>query len=130
MQTIFIDSDKFENLEQFLKYMSAVLLDSSYNHSIKSLDAFADVLEGGFGIFQENEDIKVKWKGVKKSKKDLGAEETLNYFNSILNDCHPTAKAEIKEQIIFTQTDDRYNLFYFILDIFFNAKNVVSIELF
>lgn len=31
---------------------------------------------------------------------------------------------------MFAQTDDRYNLFYFILDIFMDAKNVKSIELF
>lgn len=130
MQTIFIDSSKFSTFKGFLDYMSGILLDGSYNGSLEGLDAFADALEGGFGLYSEGEEVKVKWKGVKKSKKDLGVEETLEYFNEILKDCHPTAKEEVKEQIMFVQTDDRYNLFYFILDIFLEAKNVTSIEFF
>lgn len=130
MQTIFIDGNKFSTFEQFLNYMSGMLLDSSYNHSLEGLDAFADVLEGGFGIYAESEEVKIKWKDAKKSKKDLGAEETVIYFNKILENCHPSNREEVKEQIIFTQTDDRYNLFYFILDILLDAKNVTSVELF
>jgi hypothetical protein len=129
MHTIVIDSSMFSTFKGFLEHMSGMLLDGSYETSLNGLDAFADALEGGFGVYSESDHIKVKWVGVNKSKNELGVEETLNYFNDILKDCHPTARDEVREQIMFVQTDERYNLFYFIMDILLEAKNIKSIEL-
>jgi len=39
----------------------------------RNLDAFNDVLWGGFGVFNYDESIKLVWEHSAKSKKDLGA---------------------------------------------------------
>ncbi len=130
MHTIFIDGAKFSDFEGFMEYMQGVLLDNSYNHKLEGLDALADVLEGGFGVYGLKDEVRVKWKEYKKSKQDLGEVETYKYLSENLESCHPTNKEEVKEMIMFAQTDNRYTLFYFILDVFFEAKNVKTIELF
>lgn len=93
MHKIFIDSRKFSNFQQFLEYMTEILC-SSYDGCIDNLDAFADILEGVFGVYAEDEEVKITWKGVEKSKKELGSEETANYLTELLEDCHPSARDE------------------------------------
>ena len=38
----------------------------------RNLNAFNDVLRGGFGIYEYEEPVKVIWKNFEKSKKELG----------------------------------------------------------
>jgi RNAse (barnase) inhibitor barstar len=42
----------------------------------RNLDAFNDVLGGGFGIHDYNDSLIVRWVNSDKSKKDLGQSET------------------------------------------------------
>ena len=49
-----------------------------------NLDAFNDLLRGGFEVF-DNEPIKIKWINYKKSKKDLGNEMILKIIEVILD---------------------------------------------
>ena len=39
----------------------------------RNLDAFNDVLRGGFEVFEYEENINMTWKNSEKSKKDLGS---------------------------------------------------------
>ena len=130
MYTLFIDSKDFSNIEQFFYYLSAIFLSDRNDMEISNFDSLADVIEGGFGPVSYGENIQVKWKGFKKSVKDLGVQETVKYLTKRLQGCHPSAREEVKEQIIFAQTEDNYTLFYFILGVFMDADNVKSVELF
>ena len=56
----------------------------------RNLDAFNDVLRGGFGIHEYGEELDLIWSNSEKSKLDLGYEETLKYVEAKLATCHPT----------------------------------------
>ncbi|MNY49816.1 Barstar (barnase inhibitor) [compost metagenome] len=71
-KTIIINGENFSELETFYTETDKVLsknLDWQTGHN---LDAFSDLLEGGFGVHEYKEPIKLIWKDFSKSQLDLG----------------------------------------------------------
>lgn len=50
----------------------------------ESLDAFSDMLYGGYGEIKGNEEIRLLWKDFEKNRADLGLELTKNYYRNKL----------------------------------------------
>ena len=85
MKRILIDGKNFSNREEFYEEMARLLtrnLDWKTGHN---LDAFADLLHGGFGFHEYGEKLEVFWNNSEKSKKDLG-EDFFNIVLEIMND--------------------------------------------
>lgn len=75
-QTIIINGDKFSDLESFYDEIDQVLtkdLDWQTGHN---LDAFNDLLRGGFGVYEYGEPVKIVWTNFAKSREKLGNETT------------------------------------------------------
>jgi len=93
----FIDGKKFDDLEGFYCEIDNLLtkdLDWKTGHN---MDAFADLLRGGFGVHELGEPIKILWINFKKSKKDLGYDATEKYYEQVLTQCHPSNVEHIKK---------------------------------
>jgi len=74
-QTLTIDGENFSDLEGFYNEVDRLLtkdLDWQTGHN---LDAFNDLLCGGFGVFEYEEQIDLIWKNFAKSIEDLGEEK-------------------------------------------------------
>jgi len=72
--TIIIDGDNFSDLESFYDEIDGVLtkdLDWETGHN---LDAFDDLLRGGFGVYEYAEPVKIIWTKFSESRKKLGNE--------------------------------------------------------
>ncbi len=50
----------------------------------ESLDAFDDLLYGGFGAIREKEEIRLIWKCFEANRQSLGTEFTINYYQEKL----------------------------------------------
>ena len=79
MKRILIDGKRFSNQEEFYSEIDRLLtrnLDWKTGHN---LDAFADLLCGGFGFHEYGEKLEIIWSEAEKSKSDLGTKffETL-----------------------------------------------------
>ena len=70
VRTIIIDGNYFSNLEGFYFEMDRVLAD--HFQSGHNLNAFNDLLRGGFGVHEYEEPIKLIWQHSEKSRRDLG----------------------------------------------------------
>ncbi len=73
-QTITINGDNFSDLETFYDEIDRVLtkdLDWQTGHN---LDAFNDLLRGGFGVYEYEEPVKLVWTNFSHSTKTLGKE--------------------------------------------------------
>jgi RNAse (barnase) inhibitor barstar len=71
-QTIIINGINFTDLETFYDEIDRVLtknLDCQTGHN---LDAFNDLLRGGFGVYEYEEPVKLVWTNFSLSKKKLG----------------------------------------------------------
>ncbi len=74
MKEITIDGNRFSDIEGFYTEIDRLLtrdLDWKTGHN---LNAFNDLLRGGFGFHEYGEALHVTWINASKSKKDLGYE--------------------------------------------------------
>jgi len=70
MKRFTIDAQCFDSLCRFFDYADVVLC--SNFRSGRNLNAFHDVLMGGFGKFDYEEEIEIVWLDAPKSRRDLG----------------------------------------------------------
>ncbi|MEL7124560.1 MAG: hypothetical protein AAFO07_34320 [Bacteroidota bacterium] len=130
MKNIYIDSNEFSDFTGFLSYMATkLMLIDDENEPLSGLDALEDALEGGFGVFEENAKIIIKWKGFRKSMVDLGYQETVRYYNEIIKTCHPSNREEVNLLLECAKQHLGQTLFFMILEVFLDAEHTY-IELF
>lgn len=74
MKTITINGNNFSDLNSFYDEVEKVLiLDLTFKMG-RNLNAFNDVLRGGFRVVEYEEPYKLIWLNLNKSEKDLGKE--------------------------------------------------------
>ena len=117
MKTIIIDGNNFSNLEEFYDEVEAKLTKGLDWKIGRNLDAYNDVLRGGFGVHDYEEKIEITWKNSDKSKADLGQEETVNYLGQKMERCHPSNRASVKQALVEMQHGNGEILFDTIVNI-------------
>ena len=81
-----IDGSRFSNLEGFFKHFAEMAL-NGYTWGM-NLDAFNDVLRGGFGTPEGG--FIIEWQNHAISKQRLGYAETIRQLELRLKRCHPS----------------------------------------
>ncbi|MFD0917790.1 barstar family protein [Pseudahrensia aquimaris] len=90
-----INGERFSTLEEFYEEISRVLIPGSkwgYN-----LNAFNDILRGGFGT--PDEGFMLIWENSELSKSRLGYSETVRQLEQRLERCHPTNRNCVRKQL-------------------------------
>ena len=81
---IIIDGNNFSTLSEFYDEVENKLT-KGLNWKIgRNLDAFNDVLRGGFGIHDDDEPLIIRWMNSDKSKTDLGQSKTKEMLFDII----------------------------------------------
>ena len=94
-----IDGENFDDIEGFYREIDNLLtkdLDWETGHN---LDAFNDILRGGFGVHEYGEPIKIIWKNFAKSRKDFGYEATVKLYEGFLTVCHPSNVGLVQQKL-------------------------------
>ena len=99
MKNIVIDGDRFSDLEGFYKEIDRLLTKNLTWQPGHGLDAFNDLLRGGFGVHEPGEELHIKWIHFAKSRQNLGYNATTNYYQEILKKCHPTAREMVEKKL-------------------------------
>ena len=114
MRTYRINGRQFSTLEEFFEEISRVLIPGSYWG--RNLDAFNDILRGGFGtpdkgfiLFWENSDL---------SRSRLGYAETVRQLELRLERCHPTNRNSVKKQLRNAHNNKGPVVFDWLVEIF------------
>ena len=94
MQLIEIDGSQFSSLEEFYLHFERAALTADWG---RNLDAFNDVLRGGFGTPPEG--FVLRWRNHRESQRRLGYAETVRLLEERLARCHPSNRASIAEQL-------------------------------
>jgi RNAse (barnase) inhibitor barstar len=89
-QEIILDGRRVVSLEAFFEEFDRVALSTEYWG--RNLDAFNDVLRGGFGTPPEG--FTLRWADSAASRELLGYPETVRQIERGLARCHPSARAE------------------------------------
>jgi RNAse (barnase) inhibitor barstar len=117
-----IDGDNFSDFQGFTKEFSFKVL--SNKHIWKgNLDAFNDILRGGFGDIEEDDEVEIVWKNSKKSINDLSYDETIRRLNEILVNCHPTNKEFVLQKIRLAESNQGSTVFDLLIEIVKEHEN-------
>src|SRR5580704_12713647 len=98
-KTFIINGSNFSNLKSFYGEVVNVLTKDFADKFGQNMNAFDDILLGGFCKFEYQEPIILIWKNAEKSKNDLGWPETIKYIEDKLNDCHPNNIESVKKDL-------------------------------
>jgi RNAse (barnase) inhibitor barstar len=94
-----IDGSRFTTLEEFFDEVSRVLIPTrDWGHN---LDAFNDILRGGFGT--PSNGFAIHWKNHALSKTRLGYEETIRQLERRLERCHPQNRDTVRADLARAQ---------------------------
>jgi RNAse (barnase) inhibitor barstar len=95
MTTYEIDGNDFSTLEEFYDEVSRVLIpDAQWG---RNLDAFNDILRGGFGTPESG--FRLRWKNHAASRERLGYDETVRQLELRLQRCHPSNREMVRAEL-------------------------------
>jgi RNAse (barnase) inhibitor barstar len=105
--TFTIDGNNFSNLSEFFEEFSRVLTPEVWWG--RNLDAFNDVLRGGFGTPAEG--YVLVWKNSDVSRDRLGYSQTVRELERMLSRAHPTARSSIQKRIELARQQEGETVF-------------------
>lgn len=117
MKIIEIDGGRFSNLKGFYDEVERGMTCGLDWKIGRNLDAFNDILEGGFGMHIYGEEVVLIWTNSERSRLKLGYEETVKYLQDKLGKCHPTAKSKVREELELAKNELGKTLFEIIVEI-------------
>lgn len=113
LKTYELDGQDFTTLEGFYDVVSRVLIPGvSWG---RNLDAFNDVLRGGFGTPAGG--FVLRWKDAATSRQRLGYAETVRQLRRTLVGCHPSNKKEILAEIKAAERGEGPTVFDWLVEI-------------
>ena len=110
-----IDGTRFSTLEEFFAEFSRVVMPQKSPPLSHSLDAFNDVLRGGFDTPKAG--FTIRWLHHEVSKQRLGYAETARQLEVWLARCHPTNRSEVARQLAEAHARRGPTVFDWILEI-------------
>ena len=116
-KTIVLNGSNISSLDSFYDEVENKLTKDLGWKTGRNLDAFNDVLRGGFGVYEYEESIRLIWQNSNESKEKLGWDETIKYISAKLKTCHPTNIQSVKDDLHLAQQHKGQTLFELIVDI-------------
>jgi RNAse (barnase) inhibitor barstar len=108
-----IDGTRFSTLEEFYEEVSRVLIPgASWGHN---LDAFNDILRGGFGTPEEG--FVLTWKNSDVSSRRLGYPETVRQLELRLARCHPSNREHVAQDLEAAKREEGATVFDWLVEI-------------
>jgi RNAse (barnase) inhibitor barstar len=117
-----LDGNNFSTLEEFWEEIGFVLMGIHNAHWGRNLDAFRDILCGGWGT--PDEGFVLVWKNSALSKERLGYDETVRQLEKRLQICHPTARASTGDKIEIAKQNIGATVFDWLVEIIREEKSV------
>lgn len=122
-QEIVFDGQRFDDLAGFYDEVEQALTKDLSWQIGRNLDAFNDVLRGGFGIHECGEPISIKWIHFNKSRRDFGYSATVQYFEEILKRCHPMNVDCVQKKLKDAKNQSGQTLLDIIIEIILDTDN-------
>lgn len=125
-KVIVINGIHFFNLAGFYEEVSSVLT-KDINWKVVTLDGFNDILYGGFGVFENDDEVKIIWEESEKSRQDLGFEATKEFYENKIKQGKPFNIELIQEKLNKLIKGNGQTLFDILLEIIEDHKNITLI---
>lgn len=108
-----LDGSRFSTLEGFFNEVDRVLCSGAdWGHN---LDAFNDILRGGFGT--PGEGFVLRWSQSETSRKSLGYPETVRQLKLRLKRCHPSNRRYVARELALAKSREGPTVFDWLVEI-------------
>lgn len=123
---IVIHGGHFSSLNGFYEEVSRTLMKDT-DWKVGTLDGFDDILYGGFGVFENQEEVEIVWKESQKSKEDLGLITTQEFYENKIRQGKPF-NVELAQQKLNDLIDGKgQTLFDILIEIIESHTNITLI---
>jgi hypothetical protein len=122
-KTFVISGNNFSTLNEFYDEVQKVLT-NNFKEFGRNLNAFNDILRGGFGRYEYGEKITLIWENSNKSKLDLGYPETIKYREYNLIQVHPSNIDSARKWLEQAEKGESQTLFDILIKIIQDNDNV------
>lgn len=124
---IVIHGGHFSSLNGFYEEVSRVLMKDT-DWKVGTLDGFDDILYGGFGVFENQEEVEIVWKESQKSKEDLGLITTQEFYENKIRQGKPF-NVELAQQKLNDLIDGKGQTLFDILIEFIESHTNITLIL-
>ncbi|SIR35856.1 hypothetical protein SAMN05880573_12156 [Chryseobacterium sp. RU33C] len=121
---IVIHGGHFSSLGGFYEEASRVLM-KDLDWKVGTLDGFDDILYGGFGVFENKEEIEIIWKESQKSKEDLGFKATREFYENKIRQGKPFNIELIQRKLDELIEGKGKTLFEILIEIIKSHTNII-----
>ncbi|KFF12541.1 ribonuclease inhibitor [Chryseobacterium soli] len=121
-----INGGLFSTLSGFYDEVSSVLMKDT-DWKVGTLDGFDDILYGGFGVFENKDEVELIWKDAEKSKNELGFESTRDFYQHKINQGKPFNTELIQQKLDELMAGNGQTLFDILIEIIESHKNITLI---
>ncbi|THV56941.1 ribonuclease inhibitor [Chryseobacterium candidae] len=121
---IVIHGGHFSSLGVFYEEASRVLM-KDLDWKVGTLDGFDDILYGGFGVFENKEEIEIIWKESQKSKEDLGFKATREFYENKIRQGKPFNIELIQQKLDELMKGEGLTLFEILIEIIKSHTNII-----
>lgn len=121
-----INGSHFSDLSGFYEEVSQVLMKEA-DWKVGTLDGFDDILYGGFGVFENTDQIEIIWKDSQKSKKDLGLEATKEFYENKIKQGKPFNIDLAQQKLDDLIAGNGQTLFEILVEIIESHKNITFV---
>jgi RNAse (barnase) inhibitor barstar len=112
VQVVEIDGTQFGTLEEFFAHFAERACAGGWG---TNLDAFNDVLRGGFGT--PDGGFVLRWKNHTLSRERLGYQETVRQLERRLASCHPSNRPQVARELADARGKNGSTVFEWLLAI-------------
>lgn len=121
---VVIDGNSFSTLMEFYDEIERKFTKNLDYKIGRNLDAFNDVLYGGFGVCECEEPFKLIWQNSEKSRQDLGYDQTIAHLEGVLRSCHSSNIPAVKERLEAVRSGKGQTLYDIIIEIIRDHEHV------
>lgn len=125
-KTAVINGSHFSDLSGFYEEVSQILMKDA-DWKVGTLDGFDDILYGGFGVFENTDEIEIIWKYSQKSKKDLGLEATKEFYENKIKQGKPFNIDLAQHKLNDLIDGNGQTLFEILIEIIESHKNITLV---
>jgi len=119
-----IDGNHFQDIGSFYDELNRLTMSNEDWKLGNSLDAFNDLLYGGFGILKGFDELEIIWKNSEKSRSDLGFETTFHFYQNKLKHPEIFNSQYIQQKLDELQLGAGQTYFEILLEIISEHKNI------
>lgn len=121
---IIIQGSRIRDIPSFYEELNRVFMEGEDWQLGQTLDGLNDLLYGGFGLIQSNEQVDLVWKDIQLSRAALGYETTKTYYEQKLAPDSPFNKSTFRSKLADLEAGKGLTYFDIVLEIIEDHPNI------